>query len=614
MCGIVGAVSQKNILPILIEGLERLEYRGYDSSGIAFIKEKKIIRKRSCGKVQNLIKIVKKNNNISGNIGIAHTRWATHGVPSVKNAHPHFSYSGDIAIVHNGIIENFIEIKKNLSKKSIIFNSNTDTEIIAHLLDSNWNKKKSLLYNIQKSIKYIKGAYGLAIIHKDYPNNICVVRSGSPIIIGYGENENFISSDTFSLLKTTNKFSYLDEGDTAVISNVNISIFDKNGKEKSLNIKKLDDFYNYTSKGKFNHYMKKEIFEQPKVAKRTFEKYITTENKIAINIFGKNSEKLLKKIEQIKIVGCGTSFHAGLVAKNWIEEYADIFADVEIASEIRYKKTIIRKNTLYLTVSQSGETADTLAALRQAKKLSYLTSLAICNVENSSLSREAKFVFITKAGIEMGVASTKAFTTQLIAFLLFAISLAKIKNKIKTSEEQKIIIQLKQIPLIMEKVLLLDKEIEHISKNFINKKQVLILGRGIQFPVALEGALKLKEISYIYAEAYPAGELKHGPLALVDKNMPVVSLIPNNNLLEKIDNNLQEVQARGGELYLFIDESVKNRINTKSKYTFLLESIPEIISPIIFTIPLKLFSYHVAVKKGTDIDQPRNLAKSVTVE
>ena len=615
MCGIVGAVSERNVLPILLEGLKRLEYRGYDSAGVSLMakNQSKILQLRSVGKVKALVQQAHQQK-LKGITGIAHTRWATHGVPSLNNAHPHLSQSGQIAIVHNGIIENFMALKNMLIDEGIVFSSATDSEVIVHLLEKYWDNADSLLANVQKVIKRLSGAYGLAIIHQLYPDKIIVVRSGSPIVIGYGIGENFISSDSLSLLPVTNRFSYLDEGDIAIVGLNEVTCYNTKGEPKPLEISEVNQSQDAVSKHQFKHYMQKEIFEQPEVVANTFVKSISQQNEIIIESFGADAKGIFEKVSNIKIVACGTSFYAGLVAKFWLEEYAKVPVDVEIASEVRYRKVATREDTLFVTVSQSGETADTLAAMRQAKTLGYLSTLAICNVANSSLVREADLVFMTEAGIEMGVASTKAFTSQLVAFLLLTLALAKSRKQLNADRENQLLSALKKAPEQIRKVLLLDAEIEKLSQDFVEKHHILFLGRGVHYPVALEGALKLKEISYIHAEAYPAGELKHGPLALVDREMPVIAVAPNDALLEKLEGNLQEVQARGGELYVFVDHAVNKNLNINRKHTFIIDSVPEIIAPIIFTVPLQLFAYHVAVQKGTDVDQPRNLAKSVTVE
>ena len=615
MCGIVGGVSERNVLAILVEGLKRLEYRGYDSAGVALADaDGKIKQVRSLGKVQALTEKIAKSQGFKGVMGIAHTRWATHGEPSERNAHPHISESGEIAIVHNGIIENYMFLKEILIKEGVNFQSQTDTEVVAHLLEKKWNKKNSFIVNVQNVTKQLKGAYGLAVMHQAYPNSLVVVRSGSPIVIGFGVGENFISSDTLSLLPVTNRFAYLDEGDIALVTSARVETYDHLGIKKLLDIRELDQVNDVAAKGQYKHYMQKEIFEQPQAIADTIANCISVDNEVIIDKFGLEAKILFEQVEHVKIVACGTSFHAGLVAKYWIEEHAKLPVDVEIASEFRYRQTVVPKNSLFITVSQSGETADTLAALRQAKKLGFLKTLAICNMPNSTMVCEADLVFMTQAGIEMGVASTKAFTTQLVGFLLLAIALGKAKQTLHIDKEKELLFSLKKAPEMAKNVLALDGELEQLSYDFIDQNHTLFLGRGVQYPVALEGALKLKEISYIHAEAYPAGELKHGPLALVDKDMPIVVVVPNDVLLEKLESNLQEVQARGGKLYVFVEQSVSKSLHINSRHTFIIDSVPEIISPIIFTIPLQLFSYHVAVQKGTDVDQPRNLAKSVTVE
>ena len=614
MCGVVAGVSERNVLPILLEGLKRLEYRGYDSAGISLVSHNKIKRVRVLGKVKKLIEELKKQEDNDGKIGLAHTRWATHGAPTKKNSHPHLSASGKIAIVHNGIIENFSSLKENLINQGTKFASETDTEVVVHLLERNWDSSKSFVENVRIVINMLKGAYGLVIMHVDFPHSLVTVRSGSPIIIGLGIGENFISSDSLSLSSVTDRFAYLEEGDIALIERDNIELYDCHGVSKPLKVKRLLQADTLLSKGSYKHYMQKEIFEQPSVILETFMSYVDSNNNLIMSKFSDEAKKVFLETQCIKIVACGTSFHAAIIAKYWLEEKVKIPVDIEIASEFRYRNSVVREKTLFIAVSQSGETADTLAALLQAKKNKYFKTFAICNVANSSLVRETDFYFITKAGVEMGVASTKAFTTQLVAFLLLTVALTKSKRLISEKDEQNIFTSLKRTPSLIEHVLSLDKDIERLSFDFVEKNKALFLGRGIQYAVALEGALKLKEISYIHAEAYPAGELKHGPLALVDKDMPIIVVIPNDHLLKKLESNLQEVEARGGNLYVFADYAVNKKLNIKSKKTFFIESIDNMIAPIIFTIPLQLFAYHVAVQKGTDVDQPRNLAKSVTVE
>jgi glutamine---fructose-6-phosphate transaminase (isomerizing) len=613
MCGIVAGVSERNILPILIEGLKRLEYRGYDSAGVAVINKNNTIScVKEVGKVESLSKKLLKNN-IKGCIGVAHTRWATHGEPSVRNAHPHLSRD-NVAIVHNGIIENFSELRKELEADGFKFESDTDTEVIAHLISKVWEIEKDAIDNIRKVISMLEGAYGLAVLNKDDPESIIAVRSGSPIVIGFGINENYISSDSLSLLPVTNRFHYLDEGDITYISKNKVDVYDKDGKQKKYKIKELDYVEDAASKGSYKHFMHKEIFEQPEVVLKTFSECLSSNDTVVVDKFGLNAKDIFKKIEHIRIVACGTSYHAGMVAKYWLEGIAGVHCEVEVASELRYRKAVVPKNTLFVAISQSGETADTLAVLRQTSEYDgYIATLGICNVQTSSLVREVDLSFITRAGIEMGVASTKAFTTQLVSLLLLTCGISQEKGK-PLSLVQSIIKSLRKVPSKIEYILQHNEDIEKISDKFVNKNHALFLGRGIHYPVALEGALKLKEISYIHAEAYPSGELKHGPLALVDENMPVITIAPNDALLGKLESNLQEVQARGGELYVFIDHAVEGSLNVKNEYILNIGQVDEVVSPIVFTVPLQLFSYHVAVQKGTDVDQPRNLAKSVTVE
>ena len=613
MCGIVAGVSERNILPILIEGLKRLEYRGYDSAGVAVIDESSNIScVKEVGKVELLSKKLQKND-IEGYVGIAHTRWATHGEPSIRNAHPHLS--GDkIAIVHNGIIENFSELREELEADGFKFESDTDTEVIAHLISKVWTIEECVIDNIRKVISMLEGAYGLAVLNKDDPESIIAVRSGSPIVIGFGINENYISSDSLSLLPVTNRFHYLDEGDITYISTNKVHVYDKDGKKKKYKIKELNYVDDAASKGNYKHFMHKEIFEQPEVVLKTFSECLSSNDTVVVDKFGLNAKNIFKKIEHIRIVACGTSYHAGMVAKYWLEDIAGVHCEVEVASELRYRKAVVPKNTLFVAISQSGETADTLAVLRQTIEYDgYIATLGICNVQTSSLVREVNLSFITRAGIEMGVASTKAFTTQLVSLLLLTCGIAQEKGK-PLSLVQSIIKSLRKVPSKIDYILQHNENIEKIADQFVNKNHALFLGRGIHYPVALEGALKLKEISYIHAEAYPSGELKHGPLALVDENMPVITVAPNDALLGKLESNLQEVQARGGELYVFIDHAVEGSLNVKNEYILNIGQVDEVVSPIVFTVPLQLFSYHVAVQKGTDVDQPRNLAKSVTVE
>lgn len=612
MCGIVGAISSENVTPILLEGLRRLEYRGYDSAGIATLDPvtHNIQRLRTKGKVKELEAALEKHP-ISGNIGIAHTRWATHGIPSEKNAHPLIS-GADIAVVHNGIIENYTELKNDLLEKGYAFNSDTDTEVAAHLIH-HYLKDNDFLTAVQLAIKKLEGAFALAIINHKTPEHFIAVRKGSPLVVGLSKQGNFVASDTLALLPITNQFIFLEEGDVVDVSINKIQVYNQQNQpvERKIHTSGLDK--NSVSRGNYRHFMLKEIFEQTISAAHTLDGRIT-HNALLDEIFEKGAIELLSKVEHVRIVACGTSYHAGLVGRCWIESLADLSCQVEIASEIRYRKAVVPPNTLFVVLSQSGETADTLAALRQAKDLGYLATLAICNVPESSLTREADFTLLTRAGAEIGVASTKAFTTQLIVLLLLAIILAKKHSIHSTSKvESEVLKQLRSLPAQIEHTLTLNDHIAQLATRFVNKQHALFLGRGVHYPIALEGALKLKELSYIHAEAYPAGELKHGPLALVDHQMPVIAVAPNDALLEKLKSNLQEVKARGGELIVFGDAATY--FKEFSDITLIpVHTKGDIISPIIYTIPLQLLAYHVAVLKGTDVDQPRNLAKSVTVE
>ncbi|MFV9925183.1 MAG: glutamine--fructose-6-phosphate transaminase (isomerizing) [Francisella endosymbiont of Hyalomma scupense] len=612
MCGIVGANSTRNVTNILIEGLKKLEYRGYDSAGLAIIDEKNHIDIcKEVGKVVELEKSVYNLANFKGDIGIAHTRWATHGKPSKSNSHPHVSES--FCIVHNGVIENFAELRKILINDGYKFKSDTDTEVIAHLLQKGWSDNLCIVENIKYVIAMLKGAYALAIISQKFPDKIVAVRSGSPLVIGVGIDENFISSDVLSLLPVTNKFSYLDEGDIAIISKDDVEVFDNNGVAKNLEVEEYNYSSSSVSKDGYKHYMLKEIYEQPEAVSNTILASLA-DGEISLDSFDKRAKELFEKTKHICIVACGTSYNAGIIAKYWIEKYAKVPCSVEIASEIRYRDKVVVDGSLFVSISQSGETADTLESLRKSKKQNYVGSMCICNVPNSSLVRESDIIFMTKAGIEIGVASTKAFTTQLVALAIFTLVMAKLKNSLSDQQIAKYTEELKNIRALVMGALKLDAEIDQISEYFSDKKHAIFLGRGLYYPIAIEGALKLKEISYIHAEAYPSGELKHGPLALVDKNMPIVAVVPNDELLDKTLSNLQEVHARGGKLILFVDKTIKERVNFDNSIVLELDAGHDFSAPVVFTIPLQLLSYHVAIIKGTDIDQPRNLAKSVTVE
>jgi glucosamine--fructose-6-phosphate aminotransferase (isomerizing) len=605
MCGIIGAVAQRNIVRILIEGLKRLEYRGYDSAGLVIIDEHNHLeRLRRLGKVQELADALVEHP-LSGHTGIAHTRWATHGAPSERNAHPHIS--GDLAIVHNGIIENYVELRSQLQTKGYEFTSDTDTEVIVHLIHS-YLQNNDLLTAIKIAVKELQGAFALAIIAKQYPQRIIGVRQGSPLIIGLGKDEHFLTSDHLALLSVTQQFIFLEEGDLVDLTPEKLLIYDRDGKRITRPIKVSDLAQEQATKGDYPHFMLKEIFEQSVASAQTLEGRIAG-NHVLIPTFGTKAETLFPKIKHIQIVACGTSYHAGLVARYWLEKYAQVSCQVEIASEFRYRDNVVQPDTLFLTLSQSGETADTLAALRKAKEQGFLATLTICNKPESSLIRESDLSLLTRAGPEMGVASTKAFTTQLTALLLFVTALTQIHR----NETIELVTALRAIPEQITTVLQLDQQIQKMATKFNHYHDTLFLGRGVEYPIALEAALKLKEISYIHAEAYPAGELKHGPLALVDENMPVIVIAPNDHLVEKLLGNVQEVNARGGRLFLFADHTI-NITATKNIDIIKMPTINTIIAPIVYNIPLQLFAYHVAVLLGNDVDQPRNLAKSVTVE
>ena len=610
MCGIVGAVAERNITAILLEGLKRLEYRGYDSAGVAvFTNDAKLERMRRPGKVSEL-ETALAEQPLAGRLGIAHTRWATHGAPCERNAHPHFS--GDIAVVHNGIIENHEALREQLKALGYVFTSDTDTEVIAHLLSHKLKDQPDLTVALKATVKELHGAYGLAVINAQQPDRLVAARSGSPLVIGLGLGENFLASDQLALRQVTDRFMYLEEGDIAEIRRDNVQIWDVNGNAVERQTVQYSDGAEAADKGEFRHYMLKEIHEQPVVVQRTLEGRLSN-NQVLVQAFGPQAAELFAKVRNVQIVACGTSYHAGMVARYWLEELAGIPCQVEVASEFRYRKVVVQPDTLFVTISQSGETADTLAALRNAKELGFLASLAICNVGISSLVRESDLTLLTQAGREIGVASTKAFTTQLVGLLLLTLSLGQVRGTLGKDVEATLVEELRRLPTRLGEALAMDSTVEKIAELFAEKNHTLFLGRGAQFPVAMEGALKLKEISYIHAEAYPAGELKHGPLALVDNDMPVVTVAPNNELLEKLKSNLQEVRARGGELIVFADEKA-GMTNGEGTHVVQMPHIHDILSPILYTVPLQLLSYYVAVLKGTDVDQPRNLAKSVTVE
>ncbi|VVM69093.1 Glutamine--fructose-6-phosphate aminotransferase [isomerizing] [Pseudomonas fluorescens] len=610
MCGIVGAVAERNITPILLEGLKRLEYRGYDSAGVAvFTNAGKLERMRRPGKVSELEQALL-GEPLVGRLGIAHTRWATHGAPCERNAHPHFS--GDLAVVHNGIIENHEVLREQLKGLGYVFTSDTDTEVIAHLLNHKLKDLGDLTVALKATVKELHGAYGLAVVSASQPDRVVAARSGSPLVIGLGLGENFLASDQLALRQVTDRFMYLEEGDIADIRRESVQIWDVNGQSVEREAVQYRDGAEAADKGEYRHFMLKEIHEQPAVVQRTLEGRLS-QNQVLVNAFGPQAAELFAKVRNVQIVACGTSYHAGMVARYWLEELAGIPCQVEVASEFRYRKVVVQPDTLFVTISQSGETADTLAALRNAKELGFLASLAICNVSISSLVRESDLTLLTQAGREIGVASTKAFTTQLVGLLLLTLSLGQVRGTLAEGVEATLVEELRRLPARLGEALAMDSTVEKVAELFADKNHTLFLGRGAQYPVAMEGSLKLKEISYIHAEAYPAGELKHGPLALVDDDMPVVTVAPNNELLEKLKSNLQEVRARGGQLVVFADEKA-GMTNGEGTRVINMPHINDTLSPILYTIPLQLLSYYVAVLKGTDVDQPRNLAKSVTVE
>ncbi len=611
MCGIVGAVAERNITAILLEGLKRLEYRGYDSAGVAVFNNAGVLeRRRRVGKVNELERALA-GEPVTGRLGIAHTRWATHGAPLEHNAHPHFS-NEQLAVVHNGIIENHEPLRERLKGLGYVFTSDTDTEVIVHLLHHKLQDTPDLAAALKATVKELHGAYGLAVISAHQPDRLIAARSGSPLVVGLGLGENFLASDQLALRQVTDRFMYLEEGDIAEIRRDTVQIWDASGLPVDREIVQYHEGAEAADKGEYRHFMLKEIHEQPKVVQRTLEGRLG-QQQVLVQAFGPQAAELFAKVRNVQIVACGTSYHAGMVARYWLEGLAGIPCQVEVASEFRYRKVVVQPDTLFVSISQSGETADTLAALRNAKELGFLASLAICNVGISSLVRESDLTLLTQAGPEIGVASTKAFTTQLVALMLLTLSLGQVKGTLGAGVEAELVEELRRLPTRLGEALAMDTTVEKIAELFAEKNHTLFLGRGAQFPVAMEGALKLKEISYIHAEAYPAGELKHGPLALVDSDMPVVTVAPNNELLEKLKSNLQEVRARGGELIVFADEQA-GLVNGEGTHVVSMPHILDALTPILYTIPLQLLSYYVAVLKGTDVDQPRNLAKSVTVE
>ena len=616
MCGIVGAVAERNITAILLEGLKRLEYRGYDSAGIAVLDDAGTLhRLRRSGKVSEL-ETAQQQEQVNGRLGIAHTRWATHGAPCERNAHPHFS-GADLAVVHNGIIENHEALRQQLKGMGYVFLSDTDTEVIVHLLHHKLGESGDLAAALKSAVKELHGAYGLAVVSARQPDRLLAARSGSPLVIGLGMGENFLASDQLALRQVTDRFMYLEEGDIAEIRRDSIQIWTVDGQPVERESVQYHEGAEAADKGEYRHFMLKEIHEQPKVVQRTLEGRLG-DQQVLVQAFGPQAAELFAKVRNVQIVACGTSYHAGMVARYWLEELAGIPCQVEVASEFRYRKVVVQPDTLFVTISQSGETADSLAALRNAKSRTdkegrYLASLAICNVGTSSLVRESDLTLLTQAGPEIGVASTKAFTTQLVGLLLLTLSLGQVRGTLAAAEEAELVAELRRLPTRLGEALALDTQVEKISEHFAEKHHTLFLGRGAQYPVAMEGALKLKEISYIHAEAYPAGELKHGPLALVDADMPVVTVAPNNELLEKLKSNLQEVRARGGELIVFADREAGIE-DAEGIISLSMPHIHDVLAPILYTLPLQLLSYYVAVLRGTDVDQPRNLAKSVTVE
>jgi len=611
MCGIVGAIAERNIVPILMEGLRRLEYRGYDSAGLAVLNgSKHLTRLRTVGKVKMLDEALEQSPT-TGKIGIAHTRWATHGVPSERNAHPHISLDG-LAIVHNGIIENHEDLREELKRLGYTFTSETDTEVIAHRIHHHLATVKDLFKAVRATVAELEGAYALAVVSENDPDRLILAREGCPVVVGVGVEENFVASDVAALLPVTRRFIFLEEGDVAEIRRKAIRVIDKEGNNVERQIRESELSADAAEKGQYRHYMLKEIHEQPRSIANTLQERVAN-GRLLEAAFGPDATEVFKRAQNVHIVACGTSYHAACVARYFIEQICKVPCAVDIASEYRYRNPLVPPNSLFVTISQSGETADTLAALRLAKQSGYLSSLAICNVPESSLVRESELVMLTRAGPEIGVASTKAFTTQLAALSMFVIALAK-HHGADAERERGLVQRLIELPALVEKTLALDPVIHKLAERFAEKHHTLFLGRGALYPIAMEGSLKLKEISYIHAEAYPAGELKHGPLALVDADMPVITVAPNNDLLEKLKSNLMEVRARGGELIVFADPEAGMTSSDGVTVIEMPKHVTYFQAPAVYTIPLQLLAYHVAILKGTDVDQPRNLAKSVTVE
>lgn len=606
MCGIVGAVAERPVNKILVEGLKRLEYRGYDSAGVALLDGNTLNTVKAVGKVVNVEAALKKAG-VSGHTGIAHTRWATHGSVTEENAHPHVS-NNQLALVHNGIIENHASLRASLKEEGYEFLSETDTEVMVHLIHKLRKQHTSLLAAVKAAVKQFEGAFGTVVFDKANDNEIIVARSGSPLVIGLGLGENFIASDQLALLPVTRSFIFLEEGDVARITRDTVEIFDENGDAVEREVIESNITQDASGKGDYRHYMLKEIYEQPLAVRNTLEGRLN-DDRVAIDAFGESAQQIFKDVKHVQIIACGTSYHSGMVARYWLEQFAGVSCNVEIASEFRCRQSFVHENSLLVTISQSGETADTLAALRLAKEQGYMASMTICNVPGSSLVRESDLAFMTKAGAEIGVASTKAFTTQLVGLLMLTASIAQEKQL----DQSAIVNAIKVLPAKLEETLLLADGIADLAEEFADKHHSLFLGRGSQYPIAMEGALKLKEISYIHAEAYAAGELKHGPLALIDADMPIIVVAPNNELLEKLKSNVEEVRARGGIIYVFADKDSHFESDDTMR-VINVNHTDDIIAPIVYTLPLQLLSYYVAVIKGTDVDQPRNLAKSVTVE
>ena len=609
MCGIVAAAAQRDVVPILIAGLKALEYRGYDSAGLCVLDGAGLERLRMPGKVREL-ETLYRSQPVAGHTGIAHTRWATHGLPNEVNAHPHVSRE-TVAVVHNGIIENHAELREELARDGYRFDSQTDTEVIAHLIHHRMSHGDSLRKAVIAATRRLRGAYAIAAISREEPGHVVGARRGSPLCVGIGIGEHFLGSDVQALIQVTNRIVYLEEGDVVEIRRETMQVYDADGNAVTRPVRDSELSADAVERGEYRHYMLKEIHEQPTAVSNTLEGRIS-DDRVLPNIFGVDADALLSKVKRVQIVACGTSYHAGLVARYWLEGIAGLPCNVEVASEYRYRNVVVPPDTLFMAVSQSGETADTLAALREGRQQGYLGSLAICNVPESSLVRESDLVLMTRAGPEIGVASTKAFTTQLAALALLVLELARL-NGVDARKLGELTSELARLPRVLGEALAMESGIAELAQRFVHKRHALFLGRGAQYPVAMEGALKLKEISYIHAEAYPAGELKHGPLALVDEDMPVIAVAPNNQLLEKLKSNLEEVRARGGELYVFADAAAALP-GDGNGHLLRVATGGNLIAPAVFTVPLQLLAYHVAVLRGTDVDQPRNLAKSVTVE